>query len=68
MKDKFREKKLKDSKISVKPFVYSIPSISSVSIKILLLLGLQVIMLLLTKSFNAFFVVIVESEPTVMEA
>lgn len=58
MKDKFREKKLKDSKISVKPFVYSIPSISSVSIKFLLLLCLQILMLLLTKSFNAFFVVI----------
>jgi electron transport complex protein RnfD len=58
MNNKFREKKLKNTRISVKPFVYSIPSISSVSIKFLILLGIQVLMLLLTKSFSAFFVVL----------
>lgn len=58
MSNKFNEKKLRKSRISVKPFVYSIPSISSVSIKFLILLGIQILMLLLTKSFNAFFVVL----------
>ena len=59
MNNKFKEKKLKNSKISVKPFVYRIPSISSVSIKLLVLLGIQVLMLILTKSYNAFFVTLV---------
>ena len=57
MNKTFKETKLKNSKISVKPFVYSIPSISSVSIRLLILLAIQIIMLLFTKSFNAFFVV-----------
>ena len=59
MNKKYKEKKLKNSKISVKPFVYRIPSISAVSIKLLVLLSLQVLMLILTKSYNAFFVVLV---------
>ena len=57
MKDKFRGKKLKDTRISVKPFVYSIPSVSSVSIKLLILLCLRVVMLLITGSISAFLVV-----------
>lgn len=59
MTDKINDKKLKNSRISVKPFVYSIPSISSVSIRFLVLLSIQVIMLLLTGSFNAFLVVMI---------
>ena len=58
MKNKFREKKLKNTRISVKPFVYSIPSISSVSIRLLVLLSIQIFMLIFTRSFNAFFVVL----------
>lgn len=58
MNNKYKEKKLKNSKISVKPFVYTIPSISSVSIKLLVLLSIQVLMLLISGSFNAFFVVL----------
>ena len=59
MKDKFREKKLKNTRISVKPFVYSIPSISSVSIRFLVLLALQIIMLCLTGSYRAMLVVMI---------
>ena len=58
MRDKFQEKKLKSSRISVKPFVYNIPSISSVSIKFLILLSIQIFMLIITGSINAFFVVL----------
>ncbi len=58
MKD-IKEKKLKNSRISVKPFVYSIPSISSVSIRLIILLSIQIIMLLITGSINAFCVVTV---------
>ena len=57
MSNNIKEKKLKKSTISVKPFVYSVPSISSVSIRFLVLLGIQVLMLLITKSYNAFIVV-----------
>ena len=58
MTDKFRGKKLRDTQISVKPYIYNIPSISSVSIKFLILLGIQVLMLILTGSFNALLVVL----------
>ena len=58
MNNKFKEKKLTNSKISVKPYVYRIPSISSVSIRVLILLSIQIFMLLITKSYNAFFVVL----------
>ena len=58
MINKLKEKKLKNSSISVKPYVYNIPSISSVSIRFLILLSVQVLMLLITKSYNAFFVVL----------
>lgn len=53
-----KREKLKNQKLSVKPFVYIRPSISIISIKFLVLLGLQILMLLLTKSYNAFFVVL----------
>ena len=49
--------KIKNQKQSVKPFVYNRPSISLVSIKLIILLSLQVLLLLLTKSYRAFFVV-----------
>ena len=58
MNKKYKEKKLKTSRISVKPYVYSIPSISSISLKILILLSLQVIMLLLSGSVSALFVIL----------
>lgn len=68
MKDKFSEKKLKNTKISVKPFVYSIPSISSVSIKVLILLSLQIIMLFITKSYNALIVVMTSLTASIIAA
>ena len=58
MNNKYKEKKLKNSRISVKPFVYTIPSISAISIKLLVLLGIQVLMLIISGSLNAFFVVL----------
>ena len=68
MKNKLNEKKLKNTRISVKPFVYTIPSISSVSIKFLILLALQVIMLLITGSFRAVFVVTVSLTGSIVAA
>ena len=58
MKTSSKEKKLKSGRISVKPFVYNIPSISSVSIRFIILLALQVIMLGVTKSYSALFVIL----------
>lgn len=52
------DNKLKNQLISVKPFVYIRPSISRISLRFIILLSIQVLMLLLTKSFNAFFVVV----------
>lgn len=58
MSNSSKEKRLKSGRISVKPFVYKIPSISSVSIRFIILLSLQVIMLAVTKSYNALIVVL----------
>ena len=57
MKNNSKEKKLKSGRISVKPFVYNIPSISSVSIRFIILLSIQVIMLFITKSYAALLLV-----------
>ena len=51
-----KEKRLKSGRISVKPFVYQIPSISAVSIRFIILLSIQIIMLALTKSYSALIV------------
>lgn len=58
MKNLTKEKKLKSGSISVMPFVYNIPSISSVSIRFIILLSLQIVMLALSKSYNALFVIL----------
>ena len=48
---------LQNKLVSLKPYIYEKPSISAVSIRILVLLLLQVIMLFLTKSFKAIIVI-----------
>lgn len=58
MNNFLKDNKLKNQLISVKPFVYIRPSISKISLRFIILLTLQVLMLLLTKSFSAFFVVL----------
>ena len=58
MNNSIKEKKLKNGRISVKPFVYNIPSISSVSIRFIILLSLQIIMLGITKSYSALLVIL----------
>ena len=55
---KNNENKLKNKVISLKPYIYEKPSISAVSLKILILLILQIIMLVLTKSYNAIIVIL----------
>ena len=55
MKNKAKDK-MQNRTISLKPYVYERPSISAVTIKIIILLLLQVIMLILTKSYNAVIV------------
>lgn len=49
--------KIKKTPLLLKPYFYSRPSISATSIKLLSLLFLQYVMLFLTKSFSAVFVV-----------
>ena len=58
MKTDPKEKKLKSGRISVKPFVYNIPSISSVSIRIIILLMIQLFMLAITKSYSSLIVIL----------
>lgn len=48
---------LQNKKVSLKPYVYERPSMSAVSIRILILLSLQLIMLFLTKSYRALIVI-----------
>ena len=57
MSNVISERKIKNSRISVRPFVYNIPSISAVSIRFIVLLMLQVIMLAITKSYSALIVI-----------
>lgn len=58
MDNSLKNYKEKNQLISVKPFVYNRPSISTVSIRFIILLSIQVLMLLFTKSFSSVFVVI----------
>ena len=48
---------LENKRVSLKPYVYEKPSISAVSIRILILLSLQIALLILTKSFRAVIVI-----------
>ena len=54
---KNKKDRLINKQVSLKPYVYERPSISAVTIKIMILLAVQFIMLILTKSFNAVIVV-----------
>lgn len=53
--------KLKNSVARVNPFVYSEPSVSVISIRMLVLLFLQIVALLVTKSFMAVNVILVST-------
>lgn len=52
-----KERKHKIKTVSLKPYVYENPSISAVTIKIIILLLIQVAMLLITKSYSAVIVI-----------
>ena len=58
--------KLKNSVARVKPFVYSEPSVSVISIRMLVLLFLQIVALLVTKSFMAVNVILVSTLGSVL--
>jgi electron transport complex protein RnfD len=49
--------KIKTKQLSISPFMYNTPSISSISIRFIVLLLIQIIMLLITGSYKAFIVV-----------
>ena len=51
--------KLKSRKMSVKPFIFTRPSVSSISLRFIVLLSLQVLMLIFTKSYKSLLVVFV---------
>ncbi len=57
MPKEFNIKKINNSRISVRPFVYNIPSISAVSIRFIILLMIQIFMLAVTKSYSALIVI-----------
>ncbi|MCR5437696.1 MAG: RnfABCDGE type electron transport complex subunit D [Treponema sp.] len=58
MKNNDIEYKIKNTPVLMKPYFFSIPSISAVSIKILILLGIQILLLIFTKSYSALFVIL----------
>ena len=49
---------VKANTVSTNPFIYKTPSISSKSIRILIMLVLQIIMLGVTRSFSAMYVIL----------
>ena len=57
MKNNFSDSKIIKNKVSLNPYVFKTPSISSVMIRVLVLLILQIVMLFITKSFNAIYVI-----------
>lgn len=58
MKNKLSDNKIKSNLQLIKPFVYERPSISSVTIRFTILLLVQLIMLVATKSYSAVAVVL----------
>ena len=54
---KNKQEKLNKNVVSLKPYIYEKPSISAVSLKILILLTLQIVLLVLSKSFSAIVVI-----------
>lgn len=58
MKENSLEYKLKTTGAAVRPFIYERPSVSSVCIKILVLLFVQIVLLAVYKSYNALFIVL----------
>lgn len=59
MKEKSIEYKIKTTGSAVRPFIYERPSVSNVCIKILVLLFIQIVLLLVYKSYQALSVVLV---------
>lgn len=59
MNEKKLNKKIKKYSAPVRPFIYERPSLSNICIRILVLLALQLIALLLTKSYQSLYVVLV---------
>ncbi|MCQ2593055.1 MAG: RnfABCDGE type electron transport complex subunit D [Treponema sp.] len=58
MKNKNIKQKIKPNPVSLHPFVYKIPSVSAITLRIMFLLLLQIAMLFFTKSFRAVNVVL----------
>ena len=57
-KREFDDYKIKERQLAVSPFIYSAPSISSISIRFIVLLSLQVLMLALTSSYKSLIIVL----------
>lgn len=53
-----KKSKLSNKDASMRPFIYSRPSISSIAIRLLILLSVQIIMLGITKSYDSLYVVL----------
>jgi len=59
MKNQKNIEKLNNKATQVKPFIYKKPSISEISARMLVLLSIQILMLIFTKSYNSLIVVAV---------
>ena len=60
--------KLKNKKLSLNPYVYEKPSLSSISIKVLILLFLQILCLFFTKSYSALNVIFISVIASVLSS
>ncbi len=57
MKNNDIEYKLKNTPVLMKPYYFSRPSVSAISIKMLILLAIQIFLLFVTKSYSALLVI-----------
>jgi len=66
MKNKNNPSLIKNSLVNVNPYVFNAPSISTKSIRVLIMLVLQIILLAVTKSFSALYVILATSSGAVL--
>lgn len=57
MKTKEIDSKIKNSAVSVSPYVYKVPSISAKAIRMLVMLIIQIVALIFVKSYSALYVI-----------
>ena len=66
MRNKINSSEIKNNLVNVNPYVFSTPSVSSKCIRMLVVLIIQIIMLGITKSFSALYVILATTSGAVL--